>query len=122
MGYNSGIIILHDALHEIKTHPQQFVDGLVQKIGERSISNGFGNLDVRVGCHINAASVFHTAHADVHDVYAIGGNTALRLLRSGSIMVPTSISNKELEISVLMKMADKMGFRLVAKTGVNSPR
>lgn len=115
MGFNSGLVILHDALHGIEENPLQFTAGVVRAIQSSGSHLPSGKrVDISVGGHGNAASLFHMAHADEHQVYVVGGNTA--------IAVPggwTSIRNyqdpNETNLALIKQMADSAGYRLVKK-------
>lgn len=76
MGWNTGVIILNDALSTIEANPEEFTKNLLE-----AIRNFRGeSVNVAVGGHVNAAAVFHQSHADNTGVYALGGNHATRLL------------------------------------------
>lgn len=116
MGYNSGLIILNDALHVIKDNPLQFTEGVVRAIQSAPMSchRGANRIDVAVQGHVNAAFLFHMAHADEHQVYVVGGNTALAVpdgfTRIGGYQDP-----KETNLALIKQMADSAGYRLVKK-------
>lgn len=115
MGYNSGLIILNDALHVIKDNPLEFTEQVVRAI---QLSGGRlqtgTRVDIFVGGHGNAASLFHMAHADEHQVYVVGGNTAFAVpggfTRIGGYQDP-----KETNLALIKQMADAAGYRLVKK-------
>jgi len=116
MGYNSGLIVLNDALHVIKENPLQFTEGVVRAIQSAPMSyhRGERRIDIGVQGHVNAASLFHMAHADEHQVYVVGGNTALAVpggfTRIGGYQDPN-----ETNLALLKQMADSAGYRLVKK-------
>ena len=116
MGYNSGLIILNDALHVIKDNPLRVTEGVVRAIQSAPMSyhRGASRIDVAVQGHVNAASLFHMAHADEHQVYVVGGNTALAVpggfTRIGGYQDP-----KETNLALIKQMADEAGYRLVKK-------
>lgn len=76
MGWNTGVIILNDALHSIEENPEEFTRNLIQAIRDFRGES----VNVAVGGHVNAAAVFHQSHADNTGVYALGGNHASRLV------------------------------------------
>lgn len=108
MGYNTGLIVLNDALDQISKHPVEFV----QKLSEAVAFNMRGDkpIDISAGNHANAATVFHQSHADNVGVYAIGGNCASRFveIHNGGRHV-----SDEDKVLLLKAMANEMGFRLV---------
>jgi len=73
VGFNSTIIVMNDALHEIKEDPD-FGRKVYEGISKISRRNGFEN--IRSGCFGNAATVIETHHADQQCVVSVGGNTA----------------------------------------------
>ncbi len=115
MGYNSGIIILNDALDQIEKNPLQFTQRVVQAIREQGGHLKPGKIvDIAVGNHGNASGLFHMAHADEHTAYLIGGNTS-RPLPEARTIIPRHRDEKEVDIELLKKMADAAGFRLSKK-------
>lgn len=115
MGFNSGLIIMNDSLHEIRENAFEFTAGVV-----RAIQSSGGRLrtgervDIGVRGHVNAASLFHMAHADEHQVFVVGGNTAIAVpggfTRIGGYQDPN-----ETNLALLKQMADSAGYRLVKK-------
>jgi len=75
MGFNSGLVILNDRLHDIETNPLRFTHDLCRAIKEFGFDPKTN--DVLHG----SAKVFHVAHADDHISYTIGRNTATPLTR-----------------------------------------
>jgi hypothetical protein len=69
MGFNTGVLILNDRLHDIEQNALSFTASLCVAVREFHASK---NHDVFFG----SARVFHVAHADSHDSYTIGGNLA----------------------------------------------
>jgi len=69
MGFNTGVLILNDRLHDIEQNALQFTASLCSAVREFHVTN---NHEVFFG----SARVFHVAHADRHDSYIIGGNLA----------------------------------------------
>ena len=112
MGYNTGIIVLNDALGTIKDHPQEFVENLEQAIGTFGYSDD--RKDIRCGNHCNAASVFHVSHADNWGVYTIGGNYASSLMptfRAGN----RGHHKPEDKEALLKMLADELGYSVIKK-------
>jgi hypothetical protein len=110
MGWNTGVIILNDAFHEIKKYPDAFIQNLDEAMGKSLHCRE--SVDVSVGGHVNAASVFHQAHADNVGVYAIGGNHTSKLLETYN---GGRHYQSEDRIALLKQIADEMGYRIVKK-------
>lgn len=111
MGWNTGVIILNDALGQIEDHPEEFVQNLRQAIGEY-LRYGGKSVDIAVGGHVNAAAVFHQSHADNTGVYAIGGNHATRLLETYNGGRHHSDEDK---VALLKQLAEEMGYNISKK-------
>ena len=103
MGYNSTLIILNDALHEIGNDPDfgKKVEAAIQQsvLGKR--------IDISSGYHANAATVIECHHADHLQVIAIGGNTG-QVLGSGG-------GYRNTPEEMLKYLADSLGYRLTKK-------
>ena len=118
MGYNSGLIILNDSLHVIAENALSFTEqvvGTIQRCGG-GLREG-QDVDISIGGHANAATLFHMQHADVHDAYLFGGNTARRLPTNAPLLYSGYRKPEEANLDVLKGMADALGFRLVRKSG-----
>jgi hypothetical protein len=109
MGFNTTVIVMNDALHEIREDPE-FGRKLSEAIAAFSHRNPHLR-DVSAGCHVNAAHVIETHHADGVAVVAVGGNTGVYLgygggwgnMRSGE------------EEKILQALADSLGYELKKK-------
>lgn len=115
MGYNSGIIILNDALHVIEKNPLEFTEQVVhtiQRSGGRLPAGA--KVDIAVRGHVNAASLFHMAHADEHQAYVVGGNTAIAV-PGGWTSIRGYQDPKETNLALIKQMADAAGYRLIKK-------
>ena len=108
MGYNATMIIMSDALEDIRKDTQfgKKVSDAVSKL-ER-----FGKpVDISSGVNVNAASVIEEHHANNTRLIAVGGNYATVL--SESYMY--THHKKEFQIEILKDFADKMGYDIVKK-------
>lgn len=115
MGYNSGLIILHDALGDIRDNATEFTHSVLAAIADSGINLREGKaVDIRAGMHVNAASLFHVAHADVHIPYLVGGNTAQKL--PALLNIRNYLSPEECALQTLQQLADAAGYRLVKKS------
>jgi hypothetical protein len=81
MGYNTAVIVMNDAVHDIE-HDPEFGRNLVKAIGKTVrgeqvdvptyTRNKYGDV---MGVHCNAATVVSTAHADEPQVVVFKHNT-----------------------------------------------
>lgn len=107
MGYNSTVIVLTDALHQISAD-KDFGKKLADAIGE--VTRG-KPVDIASGGHCNVATVIETHHADHTVVVAMGGNY-------GSVFGSTygwSHHEKKDQIRILRDIASEFGFNLATK-------
>jgi hypothetical protein len=111
MGFNTPVLLLNDAMHEIEDDPT-FAKRLAQASATAYMHGK--SVDVRAGGHMNAASVLPSAHADVVQVIAFGGNHATTLLRMGN---GGHHYTHEEQVRLIRELADQYGFRLVRKSG-----
>lgn len=104
MGFQATVVILCDALHEIK-NDKTFAERLADAVSSVGCYNK--PVDVPAGCHANPCQVLEVHHADYQVVMAMGGNTAQLFGYGGGYA-----ASKE---QILKNVADEMGFRLVKK-------
>ena len=111
MGYNTTLVIMNDALHEIEKD-QNFGKAVAEAIksngGQRE-----GRIDISSGNHCNAAHVVETHHADSTAIITVGGN--LGVVRSVS---HGWRGTDEEQKAWLDAWAGKLGYHLVK----NKPR
>jgi hypothetical protein len=107
MGWNTTVLILNDALHEISHDPDfgKKLESGILRVGGRGEAT-----DVCAGNHVNAVRVIESHHADDTVVVKVGGNI-------GYVMGATYGGRESpLNDEVLLRvMADKLGFKLVKK-------
>jgi hypothetical protein len=72
MGFNTTVVVLNDALHQIENDPE-FGRNLARAI--MRVSGRGGKMDVPAGNHCNAAEVIESHHADWMVYVRVGGNT-----------------------------------------------
>lgn len=71
MGYMTTVLILNDCWDQIEKHPEQFVEGVREKM--------HGGGTVSVGICANPVEVMNSEHADVFRLYATQANTIIDL-------------------------------------------
>jgi hypothetical protein len=103
MGYNTSVIILNDALGQLK-EDREFRPRLADGISKLSIRRP---QDVRIGQHVNACHVLETHHADQMLPILVGGNF-------GRVIESTYVrwSSEEMELDLLQQLAKKHGYTL----------
>jgi hypothetical protein len=94
MGYNTVVLVLNDALGDIQKD---------EKFGEHLVSAILLN-SVDVEGHITRVKVLGQEHADLLQVWAVGGNTGI-LLGTAGCYDPIH--------TILHRVANDHGFRLV---------
>lgn len=107
MGYNTAVLVLNDSIHEIAKDPD-----FGWKVAQAAANFG-KTTDISVGGHVNAATVYSAAHADVVQVMAFGGNHASTLMR---IHNGGRHYTSEEQVELIRHLADQYGFRLVKKS------
>lgn len=108
MGYNTGVLLLNDAIHQLDD-PVILTDWW-NKV-KRIIGGIHGMLptDASIGNYVNGSTVFHCHHADMIGVYAIGHNDA-------SMWFVEDVGHKTIEdLDLLKKVASRFGYRLIKK-------
>jgi hypothetical protein len=107
MGYNTTLIILNDALHEIRDDVH-----FGSKVYHAAIrvSGNLKPIDISSGWHANAATVIEMHHADQIKLIAIGGNCGQDLGYVGDYRAKP--------IDMLKALAESLGYRVSKKPGV----
>ncbi len=113
MGYNATVVVMVDALHDIR-RDTSFSERLAQAI--TNVSAFHKPLDVSAMNHINAATVIETHHADRLVPVLVGGNTGLKI----DMYLPISWNNGNPEEALLRSLAEKLGYRLSKKPATKS--
>jgi len=105
MGFNSGILLLNDALFQLEDENvrTRWFENLRGAINANQIG------DIPVGNHSNGSKLFHMKHADRSHLYLIGGNRTLEL---GGVH---SYRHPDTQLDLLTEAADKLGYKLVEK-------
>lgn len=102
MGYNTSITICNDMLDQIRSHPDDFVEGITHYLND---GGGFG-----VGNYANGVTVHSANHADDTQLIAVGGNYSTKVFRGWG-----PHHTEEGQIFLLKQWADSLGYRLVKK-------
>ena len=104
MGFNTSVLILNDALHEIK-EDKEFGEKLYYAVG-----------DLRHGVSIrlpgSSTKVVETHHADAYSIVAFGGNTAWPL---GVVYCSPRVGNEDGNVTLLRELAASMGYYIRKK-------
>lgn len=109
MGFNSTVVVMNDALHDIRG--EAAFGAMLHDAVLEHYSYG-GPVDVRAGCHANAATVVDCHHADNTSLILVGGNCASVL---GEWFGWRHHLREEQE-RLLKLAADALGYRLVRKS------
>lgn len=107
MGYNTGLLLLNDAIDGVWKDPVRFAEHFRNAFSTYGRSND--SMDFPIGNHANGGRVFHMAHADVTGVYAIGGNHTSRLC---SVHNGGRHYHEAEQIQLLRDIADNLGYRI----------
>lgn len=113
MGFNSTVLILNDALHEIANDPQ-FGKKLADAIQMLSLSEkhrGKYGVGIGAGYHANAATAIETHHASGNAIIAVGGNCATVL----GFAFGTHHQEED-KLKILKALARELGYSLRKNT------
>jgi len=110
MGNNATVIVLTDALGDIKKDPD-FGKNLVDAVLARGFGVNTRGVDVSARGYVNAACVLEIHHADYFTLVAVGGNHGV-VLGHSSVDYPDT---NEKKVKMLREIADKLGYRLCLK-------
>lgn len=104
MGFNTTVLVLNDAVHQIENDPE-FGKNLASAI--REVHGTADRIYVGAGGHVNAATVIETHHADSMVLVGLGGNRGIVLGHAGHY--------RNDELDMLKYVADTMGYTLRKK-------
>jgi len=115
MGYNTTVLVLNDALHEIERDPQfgkklaAAISGLSLGIDTKT-GRPYRSQDVSAGMYCNAATAIEQHHASGIAVVAVGGNC-------GSVIGHTGGTHHQEEdkLKILKQLAEQLGYSLRKK-------
>jgi len=109
MGFNTSVIVLNDALHEIE-NDKDFGKKLGKAVRKLSLPHTYG-IDISSGNHANVATVIETHHADYTSLLACGGNCVSVL---GEIYGYRH-NTESVQVQLLAMLADNLGYKVVKK-------
>ncbi len=114
MGYNTTVIVMNDALHQI-AQDEKFGEKLVDAICGLSISDDTEGVrvpsrNVSAGGYVNAATAVETHHSNRNTIVAVGGNHATVIGYTFG-----SHHNPEDKESILRWLASELGYSLRKK-------
>ncbi len=104
MGFNATVVVLADALQEIRTDPD-FGKNLAAAI--QKVANNGKPITIGVGNHGNPVEVVEVHHADMMKAIVVGGNCGIDLGYVGGYR-----SSPE---AMLKQLASEMGFNISKK-------
>jgi hypothetical protein len=107
LGWNATLLILTDALHQIKEDKE-----FGKKVHDAVLHFGLKNEPVDINCngHCNAATVIDHHHADTSSLIAIGGNYGTVILQyCGGYSHHTD----QAKLNILEEFARQMGYKIV---------
>ena len=105
MGWNTTIVVMNDALDQIKKDAL-FGSKLAAAVSKLSIQDG--PIDISAGNHCNAAHAVEQHHADCTSIVTVGGNLGIKQMICGGWK-----HNEELtQIELCKRWAEKLGYRL----------
>jgi hypothetical protein len=111
MGFNTTVVVLNDALHQIAEDPK-FGETLADAISGLSLhhANDGRRPHVGAGFHANAATVIETHHADGLVAVAVGGNYGINLGYVGGYR--TDPDTPDGKIAILKNLASNFGLKI----------
>lgn len=110
MGYNTPVMILNDAMSNLKTDAdvgRKMYEAMLLSSRPEYRNRG---VDFSIGNHCNGGMVLPSRHADETRLIAVGGNYMTDI---GSVW-GASMDDPE---ALCRALAEKLGFRLVKKAG-----
>ena len=81
MGFNTPVLILNDALEELKARPEEFIAKLCKEADELTYPNALGVQSISVGNHCNPVQVLRKGHSSETRLLVSYGNLMLEISR-----------------------------------------
>lgn len=113
MGFQTSIMLLNDAVDQLKTDTgfgPRLLDAILESSRKEYRERG---VDVWLGNHANACVVLPSQHADNVQIVAVGGNYVRPF---GTVW--GGWRDMQNNVKLLESLADQMGFKLVPKVPV----
>lgn len=112
MGYNATVVVIVDALDQIRNDPK-FGQKLAEAVSSKAANPRADDrmFDVTAGSHCNAAHVVEVHHADNTALVSVGGNLGIKQLERYGWNHHT----EEGQIELLKRWAHKLGFDVVKR-------
>lgn len=107
MGFNTVVLILNDAMHNLKTDPN-VGEKLYNAMGESQHPANKDGVEFSIGNHCNGGMVLPSRHADEVQIVAVGGNYMKRV----GVLYHADMEDPE---AMVRRLADSLGYRLVKK-------
>ena len=82
MGFNTPVLILNDALEELKASPEEFVAKLCKEADGLTYPNALGVQSISVGNHCNPVQVLRKGHSSETRLLVSYGNLMLEIFHS----------------------------------------
>lgn len=101
MGLNTPVLILNDALEELKSSPEEFVAKLCKEADKLTYPNALGVQSISVGNHCNPVQVLRKGHSAEIRLIVSYGNLMLDISR------PDLDSLSDTEFKVYREYLDK---------------
>lgn len=105
MGYNTTVVVMNDALHEIR-EDKDFGRKLYDAVTMLSLEVGKPQ-HVSAGCHGNAATAIEQHHASGHAIVAVGGNTGT--------VIGHAFCDQDQKLAIIKQLAGSMGYTVRKK-------
>lgn len=109
MGFNTPVLILNDAMENLRTDPlvgTKLYNAIMHSTSPKYRDRG---VDFSIGNHCNGGLVLPSKHADETQVIAVGGNY-MRSVYSGYYLDMMD------SVKICKAVADSLGYRLVKKS------
>ncbi|MBU9200383.1 hypothetical protein KTD31_03320 [Burkholderia multivorans] len=112
MGYNATVVVIVDALNQIRNDPK-FGHKLAEAVSIKATNPRADarHLDITAGNHCNAAHVVEVHHADNTALVSVGANLGLKQLERHGWHHHT----EEGQVELLKAWAHKLGFDVVKR-------
>ncbi len=118
MGFNTGILLLNDALYAAEQDKEGFATNLLRAIGEQVRHKPYDSVDFAIGNNVNGGTVFWQTHADVTGVVAIGQNCTTTLFSRWNTPQHHTYDG---QVEILREIAASLGYNISRKQKKNIP-